>query len=376
MITKEDIIEKALAFGFQDVGFTTAEPFESQKEILESRKDDYAFLLSRIDLINGVDPKHFLPTAKSIIVLVSGYFDEAFCRSMEVHFGRCYHDDDRQTKTGRSRRTAAFTHFLKENGIAFKIPGNMPHRLTAARAGVGTFGKNNFFYSRKVSAKSSFVLPMAIVVDQAFEPDDPTIEVGCPDWCRNACIAACPTRAIKGPNRLDPSRCISFLSYFAKEITPLELREPMGQWVFGCDHCQNVCPRNAPALARTLPMNPRIGEKPEYFELKKLLHMDKNYFETYIWPHMFYISTKNMWLWKMNVARVMGNSRDPDYVPELIRAFGENEDERVKGMIAWSLGKLGGNAARSALETFLPDSTGLVKEEIENALKNVNTGSK
>jgi epoxyqueuosine reductase len=369
MLTKEDIITKAMELGFQDVGFTTAAPFESQKEILASRKEDYAFLLSRIDLINGVDPGQLLPGAKSIIVLVSGYFDEAFSRSMEVHFGRCYHDDDRQTKTGRSRRTAAFTGFLKENGIAFKIPGNLPHRLTAARAGLGTFGKNNFFYSRKVSAKSSFVFPMAIVVDREFAPDEPTIEVGCPDWCRNACIAACPTRAIKGPNRLDPARCISFLSYFAKEITPVELREPMGQWVFGCDHCQNVCPRNAPALARNLPMNPRVGDKPADFELKKLLQMDETYFETKIRPHMFYISTKNMWLWKMNVARVMGNSLDPEYVPELIRAFKENTDERVQGMIAWSLGKLGGNESQSALKAFLPESSGLVRKEIEDALQ-------
>jgi epoxyqueuosine reductase len=369
MISKEDIITKALELGFQDVGFTTADPFETQQEILDARKEDYAFLLTRIDLIHGVDPKSILPDAKSIIVLVSGYFDEAFSRSMEVHFGRCYHDDDRQTKTGRYKRTAAFCDYLKENGITYKIPGHMPHRLSAARAGLGTFGKNNFFYANKVSARSSFVFPMAIVVDREFAPDSPSIEVGCPDWCRNACIAACPTRAIKGPNRLDPTRCISFLSYFAKEITQLELREPMGLWVFGCDHCQNICPRNAPALARNLPVNTRAAMKADDFDLIKLLHMDKSYFETRIWPHMFYISTKNMWLWKMNVARAMGNSVNPSYVPELIRAYGENQDERVLGMIAWSLGKLGGNRAGAALRTFLPDSTGLVKEEIEEALK-------
>jgi epoxyqueuosine reductase len=369
MLSKEDIIKKALELGFQDVGFTTAEPFESQKEILESRKEDYAFLFSKLDLQNGIDPGKLLPDAKSIIVLVSGYFDEAFSRSMEVHFGRCYHDDDRKTKTGRSKRITAFCDFLKEHGIAYTLPGNMPHRLSAARAGLGTFGKNNFFYSNKVSAGSSWVVPLAIVVDQECAPDKPSIEVGCPEWCRNTCIAACPTRAIKGPNRLDPSLCISFLSYYAEEITPPALREPMGGWVFGCDHCQNVCPRNAPALARNLPMNLRAAAKSEDFDLTKLLHMDKEYFETRIRPHMFYITTKNMWLWKMNVARAMGNSVNPDYVPELIRAYAENEDDRVKGMIAWSLGKLGGPAAQSALKTFHPESAGLVKMEIEEALK-------
>lgn len=71
----------------------------------------------------------------------------------------------------------------------------------------------------------------------------------------------------------------------------------------------------------------------------------------------------------MNVARAMGNSLNSDYIPELIRAYKENDDERVKGMIAWSLGKLGGSDARSALKTFLPESSGLVKTEIEEALK-------
>ena len=370
MLSKEDIINKAMELGFEDIGFTTAEPFENQKALLDERKDDYAFLLSRIDLFKGTDPKNILPDAKSIIVLVSGYFHQSFSPYMEKHFGRAYHDDDRQTKTKnpRTQRRMEFYKYLEENGIAYKIPGNLPHRLTAARAGVGTFGKNNFFYSRKISLKSSFVSPMPIVVDQEFEPDEPTIEVGCPDWCKNVCIAACPTRAIKGPNRLDPNRCISFLSYFSREITPLELREPMGLWVFGCDHCQNVCPRNAPALARTLPENARAVIKADDFDLKKLLHMDKAYFEEKIWPNMHYISTKNMWLWKMNVARVMGNSLNPEYIPELIRAFRENKDERVLGMIAWSLGKLGGGDAQAALKAFLSESTGLVKQEIENVI--------
>ena len=59
---------------------------------------------------------------------------------------------------------------------------------------------------------------------------------------------------------------------------------------------------------------------------------------------------------------------NPEYVPELIRAFKENKDERICGMIAWSLGKLGGTEAQAALNSFLPDSSGLVRQEIENAM--------
>jgi len=152
------------------------------------------------------------------------------------------------------------------------------------------------------------------------------MEVGCPDWCQNACIAACPTRALEGNSRIDPRKCISYLTYFGEGMTPLELREPMGMFVYGCDRCQNVCPRNQPWLAQELPI----------FELSRLLHMDRQYFETYIWPHMFYMSSEDLWRWKMNVARVMGNSRDEKYITDLARAFEENPDERVRGMTAWA----------------------------------------
>ena len=369
MLSKKEVIEKAKELGYADIGFTTAEPFPSQKQILEERKELYQFFRGYPDLVRGTDPKNEFPDAKSIIVLLEGYFNETFPPVMEAHFGRCYQDDDRVTKDTRHPRMKAFRGFLRDHGIQSKVPGYIPHRLSAARAGVANFGKNNFLYANRCNAGSSWIFPMTIVVDAEFEPDESTIEVGCPDWCRNACIAACPTRAILGPNKLNPTRCISYLSYYAREITPMELREPMGTWVYGCDQCQNVCPRNTAWKTRKMPVNQRVVVKAEDFELPKLLHMDIDYYEKRIQPHMFYINTKNMWLWKMNTARAMGNSLNPDYIPDLIRAFKENEDERVKGMAAWSLGKLGGGQARSALEDFLPESAGLVKVEIEEAIR-------
>jgi epoxyqueuosine reductase len=98
--------------------------------------------------------------------------------------------------------------------------------------------------------------------------------------------------------------------------------------------------------------------------------MDLSYFKARVWPHMFYMSEKDLWRWKMNVARVMGNSLDDRYVPELARAFSENDDARVRGMIAWSLGRIGGRQARKALEKALSETEGLVREEVLAALEN------
>ena len=369
MLSKQEIIEKAHECGFEDAGFTTAEPFASQRALLEERREEYGWAIrSGLDLLAGTDPQTILPGAKSIIVVMEAYFREAFPPSLERHFGRCYLDDDRMTGNRLGKRVKAFRSYLRDNGIDSKVPFHLPHRLAAARAGLGTFGKNCLFYSRKVAAGGSWVTPIALVVDQTFTPDEPTLEVGCPDWCRNACIAACPTGALKGPRHIDPRRCISYLTYFGSELTPWDMREPMGLCVYGCDRCQNVCPRNSTWLARELQMNRKTAEMVEDFRLEKLLHMDKAFFTEKIWPHMFYMSDADLWRWKANAARAMGNTLDEAYIPELVRAFRESGDERVSTMIAWALGRIGGDSARQALEAFLPGSRSPVREEIQAAL--------
>ena len=86
---------------------------------------------------------------------------------------------------------------------------------------------------------------------------------------------------------------------------------------------------------------------------------------------MFYMSADDLWRWKMNAARAMGNSLNPVYVAELIRAFKGNSDERVKSMIAWALGRIGNKEAMAGLEQFFRGGKGMVKEEIEQAIKSI-----
>ncbi len=369
MITKQDIIREAEKCGFEDTGFTTADPFDDHRKALEERWEEYAWVENAgLGLLDGTDPKSILPEARAIIVVMELYFRESYPKWMEGHFGRCYLDDDRVTKDGLAQRIRSFRNYLLSNGINSKIPFNLPHRVAAARAGMGTFGKNCLFYANKAARKGSWVLPIAFVVDRTFEPDAPSVKMGCPDWCRNACIAACPTKALKGNARIDPRKCISYLSYFGKGITPVEMREPMGLYVYGCDRCQNVCPRNLPWLAKELPMNQKVLKKAEHFNLSSLLHMDTPYFKDKIWPHMFYMSHKDMWRWKMNVARTMGNTNDPRYTDDLAKAFEDNHDDRVTGMIAWALGRLPGEKAKNALERFKTVSQGSVLQEVTAAL--------
>lgn len=368
MLTKTDVIQAALENGFEDVGFTTADPFENQKEYISAHQEEYRWTETvGLHLLSGTNPKNIMPKAKSIIVLLEVYFKQSFPKSMESHFGRCYIDDDRITKDGLSQRIKAFRSFLRSHGIDSKVPMHLPHRAAALRAGIGSLGKNCLFYGRRAARNSSWNLPITVLVDYSFDPDEPSMGMGCPKWCRNACIAACPTQALKGDGKLDPRRCISFLSYFGSGITPKDIRESMGMYVYGCDRCQNVCPRNAAWLSKELSPNQKALAKADDFALPKLLHMDKSFFETKVWPHMFYIFYQDIWRWKMNVARVMGNSLDPGYVDDLARAFEENSDERVLGMIAWALGKIGGKKSKTVLERFSAHAQGLVLDEINAA---------
>ena len=335
--------------------FTTAEPFDALKASLRARQDEYGWIeQSGLSLLNGMDPKSILPSARSVIVLVDSYFRESFPRHLEGTFGRCYLDDDRVTKYegGINERIVAFCAYLQAHGIQCQVPPNIPCKGAAARAGLGTLGKNCLFYSRRFRG-SSWVVIVAIVVDCEFAPDTPTVEFGCPDWCRNACIAACPTRALKGNGTMDPRRCISYLSYFGDDVTPLAFREPIGHVRLRMRPVSECLPQERPVAFQTLPENPRVTAKASHFELRRLLAMDQQSFEQNVWPHMFYMPPEMLWKWKMNAARVMGNSWDDRYIPDLVDAFAANEDERVRAMIAWALGRIGGAEAGEAPATVV-----------------------
>jgi len=117
MLTRSDIIEKALELGFEDVGVTTAEPFGAQLEYLRDHQQEYGWTEKvGLGLMTGTDPKAVMPSAQSIIVLMEDYFREAFPSALEGYFGRCYLDDDRVTKDGLAVRIKAFRSFLRENG--------------------------------------------------------------------------------------------------------------------------------------------------------------------------------------------------------------------------------------------------------------------
>jgi epoxyqueuosine reductase len=117
--------------------------------------------------------------------------------------------------------------------------GPILERDLAQRAGIGWIGKNTCLIHPK---QGSYFLLSEIFLDLALEPDPPFITDHCGTCTR--CVEACPTECILPNRTIDATRCISYLTIELKEDIPLELREKIGDWVFGCDICQQVCPWN------------------------------------------------------------------------------------------------------------------------------------
>jgi len=243
MSLKQRLSGKALELGFTDIGFTTTEPLDLYIQEIDSRPQMYDWLMTeQFNVKRGAFPREKHPWARSLLVLIRNYHRRSFPPSLKGKIGRCYQVDERKEKGEEHRRIKDYLDFLIQEGIRVYFDGETPARMSAARAGVVTYGKNCFVYARKSMLGASWLESIPLLLDAEIEPDEPSVELGCPSWCKNACIAACPTGALYSPKKMNPRRCIAYQSYYSSGITPLELREPMGTWVYGCDRCQEVCP--------------------------------------------------------------------------------------------------------------------------------------
>jgi epoxyqueuosine reductase len=373
-LTKE-IKDFALDIGYNHVSITSADNFSDHIEEVQSRGAIYDFYVAdHRQFLKGAQPKKTMPSAKSIISLAWDYSQKAFPESLlgkigRIYLARCYNAPPHRINGARYQ---LMLDFIERKGCKIGRGIFVPERRAGARAGITTFGKNNFAYVKK---SGSFILLSSIVIDKELDYDTPTYAIECPKDCK-ACMDACPTGAIYEPLKLDPRRCIAFNAWWTQDgrpcvtsFIPPEIREKMGTRIHGCDVCQEACPRNSAKLKAKLPEDPFLVQLAEEFSLPKMLEMSDQFYENAVRPIMYnYINDKKYF--QRNAAIALGNMGNPEHLSILDRAMA-NPEPLIRGYAAWAVGRIGGRKAKSILESRLQrEDSNFVKTEIEAALAN------
>jgi epoxyqueuosine reductase len=225
---------------------------------------------------------------------------------------------------------------------------------------LGWIGKNANLISPTVG--SHFLLA-EILTNLEMKPEEMTIKDRC-GKCHH-CMDACPTHCIQADRTIDSRKCISYLTIENKEGIPIELRENFGQWVFGCDICQTVCPWNQ-HLQRNGEIQQAYRISP-VIDLAKQLNFSENEFANY------YSGTPVLragWLgFTRNLIIAAGNMQDEESMSPLIKLLKDHPLPYIRSHAAWALGKLQvANAHQQLKKGLLSERDPKVIAEIQSAI--------
>jgi len=314
------------------------------------------------------DPHELVPWAQSIISVGMNYYTASARPDMpgssegwisRYAWGEDYHD---LIKTRLEQLLESVREFCGEavEGRAFVDSGPVLERDFAGVAGLGWIGKNTHLISPK---RGSWFFLGELFVDMPLAYDRPM-----PDRCGQCdlCLKACPTQAFVGPYVLDARRCISYLTIELKGAMPRHLRPLVGNHIFGCDICQEVCPYNVKAQATA---EGAFGPRPGLYgpQLIPLLSMTEAEFRQRFRGSPILRAKRRGFL--RNVAVALGNLRSREAVPALIASLADVEP-LVRSHAAWALGEIGSQPAFDGLQHRWQIETDVaVRAEIEAAME-------
>jgi epoxyqueuosine reductase len=348
--------------GLDRIGVTSADVLDRARTALYDRKeaglhDTMQFTYRNPD--RSTDPNRAVPGARSVLVGARSYLvpddlpdDRADDRADERADERA--DGEPSSPQGRIARYAWDDHYaplraalraiarrLRADGyqaVAFADDNSMVDREVAHRAGLGWFGKNaNLLLP---GAGSWFVLGSVVTTAPLPAVDEPV-----PDGCGTCvrCIVGCPTGAIVAPGVVDARRCLSWLLQKPGDF-PLEFREALGDRIYGCDDCQEVCPptvhlghrvtrRDPVTMRRTAPL------------LEMLAASDDDLVADY---GSWYLAERNPQWWRRNALVVLGNTADPSdpAVRDVLHRYRGGIDALLASHAAWAVDRLDRRAAR------------------------------
>jgi epoxyqueuosine reductase len=373
MSLKDDLKAEANHLGFLLAGVTLpGQPrhFAVYEDWLaQGRHASMAYLANERARQLRADPRLILPEVRSILVLGLPY-DPPATPPAERRSGRiAAYAQGQDYHLVIPPRLAQIVHFMEERlgrtiqWRGYTDTGPLLERELAMQAGLGWIGKNTCLISPHAG---SYFLLAEVLWDVELEADRPIDHDYC-GTCRR-CIEACPTDCIAEDRTIDARRCISYLTIENKGSISPELRPLMGDWVFGCDVCQQVCPWNI----RFAPLHGDLdlSAQPEKasIDLNTELHLSSQEFNRKYRLSPLLRPHRRGYLRNISVA--MGNTANPGAVSALAETLARESEPLVRAHAAWALGRLAGAPARAALEETLTHETDPeVLREIRAALQ-------
>ncbi len=320
---------EAKELGFHNIGVSQV-PVELRREyykkwIESGQHGGMTWMESNND--RRLNPENLMPEAKSIIVLAMNYYQpdpERNFRVAKYALGKDYH-------TVILKRLKKLCRFLKENFQSEQRPyvdtGPILEKPIAQSAGLGWQGKSTILVEPK-RGTWSFLANIVTSLDL------PATESG-KDRCGTCtrCIDDCPTKAITAPYQLDATKCISYLTIEHREAIPLEYRKAIGDRIFGCDTCLDVCPWNKWAQT-SKEITFKAKELPELREILLWNEADFNH-------HLMASPIRRTKLrgFKRNVALVLGNIGDEKDLQSL-ELLAQGDDPMLQEQAEWSINEI------------------------------------
>lgn len=244
----EQIKTKAYQLGFLEIGICDAEPLDKERKLLDNwlgMRYEGSMNWMKGTQKERTNLQSYFPEAKSVIVVAHNYFranESIYKPSHEGNIsiyarGRDYHKVLRK----KLEQLRNFIHGLLPDIKSRICLDSFPimEKPLAAKAGIGWIGKHTNLI---IKGKGSYFFLGEILLSKELPSDDPLTA----DYCGtcNKCQVACPTNALDQPYVLDSNKCISYLTIEHDDDIDPELQPKMGNWIFGCDICQEVCPWN------------------------------------------------------------------------------------------------------------------------------------
>jgi epoxyqueuosine reductase len=374
---KRILEERAYAAGFDLVGVTRAEPLTQGGERLREWQEagmaaDMGYMQRPVELLS--DPKKLQKSAKCVVSLGVSYYPgdhpentEGGGRVARYAWGRDYHEVIKERLFRlRAELEEKLGVKIKARGFTDAVP--LLERSAAQHAGLGFFGRNSCLISGEVG---SYFFIADLIVDLHLAPD-PSGSGTCGRCTR--CMDRCPTGAIKAPGVVDARLCISYLTIENKGEIPRHLRPLVGDWAFGCDVCQEVCPYNKTKAARSRwpEFSEEAGTGP-YLEIVEVLGIrtEEEFERRFAGTPLTRPGRAGL---LRNCCVAAGNLGLRRALPALIRCLREDESPLVRAHAAWALGEIGG--AEAALEVAAEgESDPACLEEIKLALAGGTTGA-